>query len=177
MLDHPPVAAGSSMVKLIYDDVVEPVRLELVQVSRECLDTGEHDAGARLLGPAVVQAEIRIWLYLAEHLKGLPQDLLAMSNEQHASDLRSGSVERCEPRLAEPSRHDDQAAAESLQTGLLQGVKRLALHRSRGGRSGRWFGHHACCVCAGLPAQSVVSKQLMSEWLAARIGPQPLEGR
>ena len=69
MLDHPPVAAGRGVMKLVDDDVVELLRLKLVQVPGKGLHTGEQDAGTRLLSPAVVQAEIRIRLYPAEHLE------------------------------------------------------------------------------------------------------------
>ena len=121
VIDHPAVTAGGGVMELIDYDVVEPVGREPVQIPGERLDAGEQHAGVRLLLPAVVQAEVRIRLDAAEHVEGLAQNLLAVGDEQHPAELRPGGVERGEPRLAQASRHHDQAAAEALQPGLLQG--------------------------------------------------------
>jgi hypothetical protein len=45
VLNHPPVTASGGVMKLIDDYVVEPVRLELVQVPGECLHACEQHAG------------------------------------------------------------------------------------------------------------------------------------
>lgn len=56
------------MVKLIYDDVIKPVRGEPAQLGSERLNTGENDPGTWLLLTAIVKAEVGVWLHLAEHI-------------------------------------------------------------------------------------------------------------
>ncbi len=119
--DHPTIAGRGSVVEFVDHDVVEPVGRELVQIRCQRLDAGEKHAGVRLLA-AVVQAKIRIRLDAAEDIERLAPDLLAMSDEQHPAELRPGPVERGEPRLAEASRHDDQAATVAVEPGLLQSM-------------------------------------------------------
>ena len=48
------------------------------------------------------QAHSRIRSDRAEHFAGLLQDLLAVRNEQNPAELRTGRVERRQPRLPRP---------------------------------------------------------------------------
>jgi len=107
------------VVELIDHHVVEPVRPESVQVSSERLDAREQHARVGALFPAVVQTKVRIRPHPAEYVHRLAQDLFAVGDEQHTTELRPGSVEGGEPRLAQSGRHHDQAAAEPMQPGLL----------------------------------------------------------
>jgi hypothetical protein len=175
MLDHSPIAAGGGVVKLIDDDVVESIGLKLIQVRGKGLNTGEQDAGTRLLRPAVVQTKIRIWLHPAKHLKGLPQDLLAMGHKQHTPELRPGSVKRREPCFAQPSRHHDQATTKSLQPRLLQNGQCVPLHRSRSRWRSRRLRHHTRGMRGWLPPLPIVRQQLVGERPTAGIGPEPFE--
>ena len=131
-----------------------------MQVPCERLDAREHHAGVRLLLPAVVQAEVRVRLDPPEHVEGLAQDLLAVGDEQHAAELRPGGVERREPRLAQPGRHHDQAAAEAVQPGLFQAPSSASrcTGRGAGGVAGGSGTTPAVCV-AGRQRLAVVRQQ------------------
>src|SRR6185437_7076787 len=98
----------SSMVELVDNDVVESPRREPMQVSGERLNTGEQHPGLRLLGAAVVKPQLRVGLDASEYLKRLPQDLLAMGDEQYPAELWPSRIVSREPGLSQASRHHDQ---------------------------------------------------------------------
>ena len=95
------------MVELVDDDVVELLGIERRELAGERLNAREHESRVGTLLAAEVKPEVGIRLYLPEHISALPEDLLAMSDEQHPPELRPRRVERRKPRLSKPRCHDD----------------------------------------------------------------------
>jgi hypothetical protein len=87
-----------------------PLRL-LPRASHLAVTRGARRGGDGPRALARIKAEVRIRLGTAEHVEGLTQNLLAVGDE-HVAELRLSSVERGEPRPAEPSRHHHQAATK-----------------------------------------------------------------
>ena len=121
------------MVKLVDHDVVERITGELAEVpdARERLDGGEEDIGLRNFLVAGEEPQPRLGADPAEGGERLPEDLLAVRDEEDARKLRLRAVEGGEPGLPEARGEDDEPGtialgprpAERLESLALDGVR------------------------------------------------------
>ena len=161
------------MVELVDDDVVELLGIERRELAGKRLNAREHESRVGSLLAAVVKPEVGIRLHPAEYISALPEDLLAMSDEQHAPELRPRRVERGKPRLSQPRCHDNQAGAVPRQAGLFERCQRLALNWPRLHRLHGRFVHLDHWRERRIDEGRVIGPEPLGSQLdAARIGPQ-----
>lgn len=136
------IGGGFRVVRLIEHDVVETLGGEPLQVLRAAdgLNGGNHNVGVKLGATLGVPVDPKRRLAFPEdepqRLGGLPQQLLAMGQEEHARRVPQlssdgGRVEGGEVRLAEAGRHHDESAALPLGPRERESVERLSLNQVR----------------------------------------------
>ncbi len=119
------------MVELVDDDVVELVGIEAPKVAVQRLHTGEHHVTVGVAFLAGEERELATGPNLAVDVSGLLEDLVAVSDEQDPSKLRSCRVEGGEPGLAEAGGHDDEPGAVPVEPGCGERAQRFDLHAPR----------------------------------------------
>jgi hypothetical protein len=127
------------VVELVDDDAVEPVRGYAIEVPVQPLDGGEDHVRFEVGSGAGRLAQRAFRMDLAEDLKALLQDLLAVGDEERPVSL--AAVERGEPGLPESGRHDHQPGAVTFGAGRPQSVECLGLDRPWRGELDGFLGH------------------------------------
>lgn len=117
MADHPPIRCRSRVVELVHNDVVERSRVDLVETLRERLHAGQHDVGVEIEPLAFDQANVGVRLNSSKHFSGLIENLFAVGHEKNPAELGPGTVETCQPGLAQTSCHHHQPSTKSISAG------------------------------------------------------------
>ena len=144
-------------------------------------DAGEHHIGLGVLVGTPEEPEAPVGTHAPEGLSALAQDLLSVGDEQNPAEVGAIAVERGQQGLAQPGGHHHQSSAITLDASLLEGAKRLRLHRPRVDRlRGRL--HDDRCFRGRGPrrlvrwsAQAVGSEPPSVDLRAAVVVPQALE--